>query len=43
MCGFGLKPKDQFLNPNRGAARREVKSAAFDSRAAAKLRFKRSD
>lgn len=35
MCGFGLKPMDQFLNPNWGAARREMKSAAYD--------FKRSD
>lgn len=43
MCGFGLKPKDQFLNPSCGAARRETKSAAFDSCTAVKVRFKRSD
>lgn len=43
MCGFGLKPEDQFLNPNCGAARREMESAALDSCTAVKVRFKRSD
>lgn len=43
MCGFGLRPKDQFPNHNCGAAGGEIKSAAFDSCTAVKVPFKCSN